>query len=61
MARASKVLTEEEKDKLIELGEANVALLSELQTWLATRRPGVAFMLGLALNWIRNLLEKEGA
>ena len=61
MARAAKVLTEEEKDALLALGEANIALLTEFQMWLSSRRPGVAFLLGLAIGWVRNLIDREGA
>ena len=60
MARTTKVLTEEEKDALLALGEANIALLTEFQTWLSSRRPGVAFLLGMAINWVKGLLAKEG-
>jgi hypothetical protein len=61
MARATKILTEEEKDALLAMGTVYVEATEQFTAWLQPRRPLAAAVINFALRWVKGFLEREGA
>lgn len=61
MARATKVLTEEEKDALIAMGSVYVEATEQFAVFLQPRRPIAAAVINFALRWVKGFLEREAA